>query len=35
VKQGTVAVRLHRVDPEHTELMSRGFHWVNERPHNR
>ncbi|MDC0671045.1 hypothetical protein [Nannocystis radixulma] len=35
VGQGTVAVRLHRVDLEHTELMSRGFHWVNERPYNR
>lgn len=35
VGQGTVAVRLRRVDLEHTELMSRGFHWVNERPYNR
>jgi hypothetical protein len=35
VAQGTVTTRLRKVDLEHTELMSRGFRWINERPYNR
>jgi hypothetical protein len=31
----TIAARLRKVDLEHTELMSRGFRWVHERPYNR
>lgn len=31
----TIAVTLRRVDTEHMQLVTRGFHWVNEYPHNR
>ena len=30
-----VQVRLHRLDPSKFLLVSRGFHWINERPFNR
>jgi hypothetical protein len=33
--EATIAARLRRVDLEHTELMTRGFRWINERPYNR
>jgi len=28
-------VKLQRVDPSKTLLLSRGFHWINEVPFNR
>jgi hypothetical protein len=31
----TIAVTLRRIDTEHMQLVTRGFHWVNEYPHNR
>jgi uncharacterized membrane protein YphA (DoxX/SURF4 family) len=31
----TLAVELERFDPRTTQLMSRGFHWINEEPFNR
>ena len=33
--EATIAARLRRVDLEHTELMTRGFRWISERPYNR
>jgi hypothetical protein len=31
----TITARLHRVDESKFQLLSRGFHWVSERPFNR
>ncbi|MCY1013105.1 hypothetical protein OV079_47760 [Nannocystis pusilla] len=33
--EATIAARLRKIDLEHTELMTRGFRWISERPHNR
>ncbi|PCC72678.1 hypothetical protein SAMN02745121_01793 [Nannocystis exedens] len=33
--EAAIAARVRKVDLDHTELMTRGFRWVSERPHNR
>jgi hypothetical protein len=30
-----ITLRMKRIDPSQTRLMSRGFHWINEYPYNR
>ncbi len=31
----TITARLHRIDESKFQLLSRGFHWISERPFNR
>jgi hypothetical protein len=35
LKEEALKVRLRKIDTSNTLLMTRGFHWINERPFNK
>jgi hypothetical protein len=35
MKEGAVTARMRRIETEKMLLVTRGFHWINERPFNR